>query len=76
MRTTVDIPDAQYYRLKQKAAQEGVSVKSLVLTGVKSVLGGVEEKPRRRLVEPILKNGTPGNLVLDNERIYDLIGFP
>ena|SRR5450756_1685970 len=38
MRTTVDIPDNIYRRLKVKAAQDDTSVKTLLLRGAESVL--------------------------------------
>ena len=76
MRTTVDIPDETYRLLKSKAVSQGVSIKALVLRGVESVL--IQEEPRkvRRLTLPIVPGGVPGSLKLDNEKIYDLIGFP
>ena len=40
MRTTVDIPDPLYRRLKIEAAQRGCSVKELVLRGVRTELEG------------------------------------
>ena len=46
MRTTVDIPDPVYRRLKTEAAQRGCSVKELVLRGVKAELEG--GKPARK----------------------------
>lgn len=76
MRTTVDIPDATYRLLKAKAASEGASVKYLVLKGVDTILNERAERPRRRLKLPIVNVGKPGSLKLDNEKIYDLIGFP
>lgn len=76
MRTTVDIPDATYRLLKSKAVRQGTSVKALVLRGVDSVLSGEEPRAVRRLKLPIISGGVPGSLKLDNEKIYDLIGFP
>jgi hypothetical protein len=76
MRTTVDIPDSRYRLLKAKAAQEGSTVKTILLRSVDRELQGDEPKPRLRLKMPILKSKRPGTLDLDNERIYDLIGFP
>ena len=76
MRTTVDIPDAVYRRLKARAASEGSSVKALILRGVARVL---EEKPRtshRRVTGPIVPSKRPGTLRLDNARIYEVISFP
>ncbi|HTV05477.1 MAG TPA: hypothetical protein VME86_08915 [Acidobacteriaceae bacterium] len=79
MRTTVDIPDALYRELKSKSAKEGRSVKEIILRSVE-----VELRPRPRQAPrakkhihlPIIKSKEPGTLKLDNERIFDLIGFP
>jgi hypothetical protein len=76
MRTTVDIPDATYRLLKARAAAEGGSVKQLLLRGAEVVLREPVEKRVRRLKFPLLNSGEPGTLHLDNEKIYDLIGFP
>lgn len=76
MRTTVDIPDPLYRALKSKAAIEGVSIRQLVLRGVGTLLNERIDRPRKRLKVPIMNSGEPGSLKLDNEMIYDLIGFP
>ncbi len=76
MRTTVDIPDAKYRALKSRAASEGATVKTLVLRGVDVVLSEDEAPRRRRLKLPLLQSKYPASLKIDNERIYDLIGFP
>jgi len=76
MRTTIDVPDTKYRLLKSMAASQGTSVKALVLRGVDVVLS-VENPPRvRRLKLPLIDSENPGSLQLDNEKIYDLIGFP
>ncbi|MGB6691499.1 MAG: hypothetical protein WBE76_26990 [Terracidiphilus sp.] len=76
MRTTLDIPDTKYRRLKTKAAREGTSVRQIVLRGVDRELNGDAPKRAKRLTEPILKSYAPGSIRIDNEQIYDLIGFP
>jgi hypothetical protein len=80
MRTTVDIPDPLYRELKSKAAMEGRSVKELILRGVEGELRppskSKERTSRQKIRLPILKSKEPGTLNLDNERIFDLIGFP
>ena len=76
MRTTVDIPDPVYRRLKVRAAREGRSVKELILRGAEHVLKSPERNPGRRVTLPIVRSKRPGTLVLDNARIYDIIGFP
>jgi hypothetical protein len=76
MRTTVDIPDPIYRRLKSRAASERTSVKELILRGTERVL---EEKPRKRggrIKFPIIASKEPGTLDLDNERIFEIISFP
>jgi hypothetical protein len=76
VRTTLDIPDAKYRRLKAKAAQEGTSVRQIVLHCIEKELDGETPRKVRRLAHPILKSYAPGSIRLNNEQIYDLIGFP
>jgi hypothetical protein len=76
MRTTVDIPDTKYRLLKGKAASEGTTVKALVMKGVEVVLSERSAPKRKQLKLPILRSTNPGSIDIDNERIYDLIGFP
>ena len=75
MRTTVDIPDPAYRKLKSKAAQEGCTIKTLILRGIENSLqAGVRRKGRLRA--PLLRSKEPGTLDLTNERIYEIIPFP
>ncbi|MGO4883001.1 MAG: hypothetical protein ACLP59_19595 [Bryobacteraceae bacterium] len=74
MRTTVDIPDAAYRRLKATAAEQGCSVKELILRGVESQLENRKRSNRVRL--PIVRSKRPGALHLTNEKIYEIIPFP
>jgi hypothetical protein len=76
MRTTLDIPDEAYRRLKIKAAMEGRTLRAIVLRGILREISSPADKPVRRLSEPILKSYAPGSIRIDNEQIYDLIGFP
>jgi len=76
MRTTIDVPDSKYRLLKSKAASEGTTVKELVMRGVDVVLAADAAPRRRRLKLPLIHSENPGSLDLDNERVYDLIGFP
>jgi hypothetical protein len=76
MRTTVDIPDAMYRRLKTRAASEGSSAKALILRGVEQVLKVKRRTSRRRVALPIVRSKRPGRLRLDNARIYEVISFP
>jgi hypothetical protein len=74
MRTTVDIPDATYRRLKASAAELGCSVKELVLRGVETQIQTRERSKRIRL--PLVRSKQPGTLELTNEQIYEIIPFP
>lgn len=74
MRTTVDIPDAVYLRLKASAAEQGCSVKELVLRGVESQLK--IRKPNKPVRLPIVRSKQPGALDLTNEQIPEIIPFP
>jgi hypothetical protein len=76
MRTTLDIPDQVYRRLKIKAAVEGQTVREIALRGILREIDSSPTKPIKRLAEPILKSYAPGSISIDNEQIYDLIGFP
>jgi hypothetical protein len=75
MRTTVDIPDPLYRKLKAKAAENGCSMKEMILRGVEQELSPV--RPRRgRITHPILPSKQPGTLHITNEEIYEIISFP
>jgi plasmid stability protein len=76
MRTTVDIPDEVYRRLKVKAAREGETFREIALRAMLREIEEPEPKPVPRLTEPILESYSPGSIRIDNEQIYDLIGFP
>lgn len=76
MRTTVDIPDPVYRRLKVRAAREGRSAKELILRGVEQILRAEPRASGRRVKLPIVRSTRPGKVLLDNARIYDIISFP
>ncbi len=75
MRTTVDIPDPTYRKLKSKAAEQGCAVKELILRGVERELGEGKRK-KRRIRLPIVHSKEPGALHLTNEQVYEIIPFP
>ena len=76
MRTTMDIPDEIYRRLKVKAALDGESVRQIALRGIQRELAGTEEKPVRKLQLPLIRSSRPGTLELTNEQIDELTAFP
>jgi plasmid stability protein len=75
MRTTVDIPDGMYRRLKARAAREGRSTRALILKGVREVLKADRRKTGAHVSLPIVRSKHPGTVALDNAAIYD-IAFP
>ena len=76
MRTTIDIPDAMYGRLKARAAGEGRTVKALILQGVEQALKAKPHASGRAVTLPLVKSRRPGSIRLDSARIYDVISFP
>ena len=76
MRTTVDIPNPLYKRLKGKAAREGRSIKEIVLRSVVNELKGSERLNGRQVSLPIVPSKRPGSLKLDNAKIYEIIDLP
>lgn len=54
MRTTIDLPDDAYRRLKAKAALEGMSLKDIFLRSVDREL---TETPKRGRINPPLIRG-------------------
>ncbi len=76
MRTTVDIPDPLYRRLKSRAARERRSVKELILRGVQGEFEPRRKKAKRRISLPLIRSKRPGSLRLDNAKIFEIIPFP
>ena len=75
VRTTVDIPTPLYKQLRERAAKEGSTIKSLVVLGVEEVLNPKPAAQPRRMKVPIIRSKRPGSLHLTNDQIYEL-GFP
>jgi hypothetical protein len=77
VRATIEIPDEIYKNVKRLAVEENTTVKQIVLNALESALQKQHPQPqRKRLKLPIIHSSNPGTLEIDNERIYDLIGFP
>jgi len=76
MRTTVDIPDTLYRELKSRAANEGRSVKELILRGVEQELRGPRKRRTSRVSLPLIASKRPGQLELTNAKIFEIIPFP
>jgi plasmid stability protein len=75
MRTTLDIPDEVYRRLKVKAAVEGETLREIALRGILREIESVEGNPIRKLQLPVISSSRPGTLNLTNEQIDELTAF-
>src|SRR5689334_879856 len=60
MPTTLDIPDPMHRVLNSKAAQEGKSVKAIVLRSVENELGLRKIKTGKGVKLPIVRSKRPG----------------
>jgi hypothetical protein len=72
MKTTLDIPDALYRRVKMRAARDGVKIKDLVAQGLSSVLN--EDPPakpnKKKSIFPIFHG--PGGPLLQQKELRSL----
>ena len=74
VKTTLDIPDETYRALKIKAANEGVSVRHIVLRGIQSELEPAAPRSARKQFQvPVIPSSRPGALHLTNEQIDDIL---
>jgi hypothetical protein len=79
MRTTVDIPDEVYREVKVMAAQQGVTVRELVLDGLERVMrtrqtAGQTASGSSEL--QVFASAEPGLPEIGHETDDDVIGFP
>jgi hypothetical protein len=78
MRTTVELPDPIYREMKIRAANEGTTIREIILEGVTMRLRGQSasatqgERPRF----PVIRSRNPGSLKLGEEGVYEYIPFP
>lgn len=78
MRTTVELPDPLYREMKIRAANEGTTVREIILEGVtmrlrgESATGPRGDRPRF----PVIRSRNPGSLKLGEEGVYEYIPFP
>lgn len=78
MRTTVDIPDSLLREIKIRAANEGTTVRALVLEGVALRLqkDQTNARPQKGPRFPVIRSRKPGSLKLGKEGVYEYIPFP
>jgi hypothetical protein len=74
MRTTVDIPDGLYERLKGRALKEGTSVKALLLRGVEREMREPKAAKPHFVSLPLVKSKRPGSRpLLTGEQIDEIM---
>jgi len=72
MRTTVDLPEPVFRRLKATAALRGTSLKSIILAAVENELG--RRASRKRPAKfPLVRSKQPGVLSLTNAEIDEIL---
>jgi hypothetical protein len=78
MRTTVELPDPIYREMKIRAANEGTTIREIILEGVtmrlrgEGTTAGGGDGPRF----PVIRSRNPGSLKLGEEGVYEYIPFP
>ena len=72
MRTTIDLPDPIFRRLKATAALEGSSLKQVILRAVEKDLHTPRAK-RRKARFPLIRSKVPGVLSLTNAEIDEIL---
>jgi hypothetical protein len=87
MKTTIDLPDALYRRLKTRAAESGATIRQLVVQGIEHELGGdpdermddsrIRDHPgRHSYVDergwPVLKRAAEDRTVVTNDFVNGL----
>lgn len=73
MRTTVDVPDPIFRKMKATAALRGVSLKEFLLNAVEQEMA---KKPSARdytVPVPLIRSKRPGKRTLTNAQIEDLL---
>jgi hypothetical protein len=71
VRTTVDIPDDLYRRLKAKAALDGTTVKQTIVRLVAQEIPGPPDRGRCRF--PVIKGKESRRLNLTNREIDEIL---
>lgn len=74
VRTTVDIPAPLYRELKKRAAENGTSVRQLIISGVNEAVLKEKRRPDRRARLPVIRSKGP-KVNLTNEQIYGNVEF-
>jgi hypothetical protein len=73
MRTTIDVPEPVFRKMKATAALRGVSLKDFVLSAVEHEMAKEQVKKGYRVRLPLIPSKHPGTLNLTNAEIEDLL---
>ncbi len=75
MRTTIDIPDKLFRRMKATASYRGLSMKSFIALAVEHELGQDEYIPAvgKRVQLPLIKSRRPASLDISAEMIAEVM---
>jgi hypothetical protein len=73
MRTTVDLPDALFRKMKAMAALQGISLKQFITRAIQVELSKPRESQGYRVKLPLIRSKLPGSLDLTNVKIEDLL---
>ena len=74
MRTTIDIPDPVYRRLKATAALRGSTIKQIVCGLVERELGPPPRRKKGHRVKlPLIHSKRPGTLHLTNALVNEIL---
>jgi hypothetical protein len=73
MRTTVDVPDPIFRKMKATAALRGVSLKEFLLSAVEHEMAKKSPKKDYTVQVPLIRSKHPGKLNLTNAEIEDLL---
>ena len=78
MRTSIEVPDPVYREMKIRAANEGTTIREIILEGVAMRLRGGSRvaTPKDRPRFPVIRSRNPGSLKLGEEGVYEYIPFP
>jgi len=73
MRTTVDVPDPIFRKMKATAAMRGVSLKEFLLNAVEQEMAKTPLARNYTVPVPLIRSKRPGKRALTNAEIEDLL---